>query len=239
METSKGKQTKELINNVHSREELECMIKAMKQASSTFYGLSIMVGNHTFIEFTGLMNEYIKMCEEALDQGIDFTQCNVHTGQSLPMEFHHAAYLGEKLGCIYSTSIADNADIKHSFLTAMGLSQPTERATKQMIHKPSLEEVAGRYNDYIHNFTAENFTGEDVYPLRTDRMEAGCESWANEARHLLWMLKTIQEDSSMSDTKIMRWLCFVQGVLWSRGVLGIGQAKADNYKILNEGSISQ
>lgn len=48
------------------------------------------IGNHPFIEFTGLMNEYIVMCENALAQGIDFTETSIHgDGKPLPMREHN------------------------------------------------------------------------------------------------------------------------------------------------------
>ena len=99
-----------------SKEELEEMVAAMHAASERFYGAAIHIGNHAFIEFTGLMNEYIKLCAEAILQGIDFTECSRHTGQALPMANHHAAYLAEKLACIYGESLT--GELREAFLTA-------------------------------------------------------------------------------------------------------------------------
>src|SRR5690242_4567859 len=95
----------ETLEGTYSTEELQEMIRQMKQASALFYKQAIHIGNHAFIEFTGLINEYINLCEEALEQGIDFTTCNVHLGRALPVADRHAAYLGEKLGCIYGTAL--------------------------------------------------------------------------------------------------------------------------------------
>lgn len=53
--------------------ELAEIIKQMRQLSNQFYVGAITIGNHPFIEFTGLMNEYIEACKEALKEGIDFT----------------------------------------------------------------------------------------------------------------------------------------------------------------------
>lgn len=74
----------------------------MRLASHAFYGLAIQTGCHPFIEFTGLMNEYIKCCERAHEQGIDFTACNAHTGNALPMKSFEVAYVNEKLECIFT-----------------------------------------------------------------------------------------------------------------------------------------
>lgn len=83
------------------------MIEKMHAATSAFYRDAVRIGNHPFIEFTGLMNEYIKLCEEALALGIDFTETSIHGGgAALPMKGHHRRYLEEKLDCIYGVSLA-------------------------------------------------------------------------------------------------------------------------------------
>jgi len=97
----------------YSKEELEEMVTKMRSASNAFYGMACATGNHAFIEFTGLMNEYIKVCQEAVEVGVDFTECTAHTGKMLPMKGYHADYLGEKLECIYGPSLkaGENAEI--------------------------------------------------------------------------------------------------------------------------------
>ena len=90
--------------------ELRDCIKKMQNVSDAFYQGAINTGNHAFIEFCGLMNEYIKVCYDALNEGIDFTMANKHTGQALPLKMHHSAYLGEKIGCIYGEMLADPAN---------------------------------------------------------------------------------------------------------------------------------
>jgi len=86
----------------HSVPERIVMLRRMKDASHVFYGLAVQAGCHPFIEFTGLMNEYIKCCEEAHISGIDFADCNKHVGQQLPMPDHSIAYVNEKLECIFT-----------------------------------------------------------------------------------------------------------------------------------------
>lgn len=76
-------------------------IKSMHTASQIFYHFATRIGNHPFIEFTGLINEYIKLCEEAHAQGIDFSECSAHSGKELPMHHHNLAYINEKLDCIF------------------------------------------------------------------------------------------------------------------------------------------
>lgn len=82
------------------------MLAQMSAASSVFYASAIRIGCHPFIEFTGLMNEYIKCCRTAHEAGIDFTDCNVHTGQPLPMREFEVDYVNEKLACIYTGCVA-------------------------------------------------------------------------------------------------------------------------------------
>jgi hypothetical protein len=82
--------------------ELQRAIEQMHAASSLFYSMAFRIGNHPFIEFTGLINEYIKCCENALGQGIDFTLCSTHTGLKLPMRSFEVDYINEKLECIFT-----------------------------------------------------------------------------------------------------------------------------------------
>ena len=90
----------------YTDEELAAMIAKMELASSAFYNDARRTGCHPFIEFAGLMNEYINMCREALTQGQDFTETSIHgSGQPLPMKGHHRQYLTEKLECIYGYSL--------------------------------------------------------------------------------------------------------------------------------------
>lgn len=84
-----------------TKAELEVCIAKMKAASSAFYVAAIHCeGNHAFIEFTGLMNEYIAVCEDRMREGIDFRFVNKHCG-NMALEPYRLAYLNEKIDCIY------------------------------------------------------------------------------------------------------------------------------------------
>lgn len=96
------------------------MLRMMQDTSNAFYRQATGIGCHPFIEFCGLMNEYIKLCREAHMKGIDFTETSAHSGKALPMATYEAAYLGEKLGCIYGPSLKDAAN-KREFLVSAGL----------------------------------------------------------------------------------------------------------------------
>lgn len=90
---------------MYTKDERDKMILAMRKASEIFYSQAVHIGNHPFIEFTGLLNEYIQLCELANKQNIDFTQCNRHTGLELPMPEHCRNYINEKLECIFTGRI--------------------------------------------------------------------------------------------------------------------------------------
>ncbi len=85
-------------------EERQIALDRMQKASDVFYRDAISIGNHPFIEFAGLMNEYIAACRAAHANGIDFTQCNAHNGLMLPLPPVMSDYINEKLECIFSGS---------------------------------------------------------------------------------------------------------------------------------------
>lgn len=73
---------------------------------------------------------------------------------------------------------------------------------------------------------AERFVGgfpsEGAFPTREAAL-----------RHLLWMISEIKQQVSVLETaeeaeKIMRWLGFVQGVLWMSGTKSINEMRDDN-----------
>ena len=92
-------------------EEREGALLEMQRASSAFYLLAIHIGVHPFIEFCGLMNEYIKACEDAHIQGIDFSECDIHTNKLLPLASFRVNYINEKLDCIFTGRFIINNDI--------------------------------------------------------------------------------------------------------------------------------
>lgn len=82
-------------------EERAHILNRMRAASNAFYAAAAHAGCHAFIEFTGLMNEFIKLCEDAEQQGTDWVHANVHGDVHLPFKPYHVEYLSEKLECIY------------------------------------------------------------------------------------------------------------------------------------------
>lgn len=89
----------------YSTEERQAILERMRVASSMFYMMATRAGCHAFIEFAGLMNEFIKVCADADAQGIDWVHANVHGSVRLPFAPYHIAYLSEKLECIYGKRI--------------------------------------------------------------------------------------------------------------------------------------
>lgn len=90
---------------MHTEAELKAILDNMRDISGRFYASAVHVGNHPFIEFCGLMNEYIECCRDAMKDGIDFTDCNTHTGRPLPINSIRMKYLNEKLECIFNGAI--------------------------------------------------------------------------------------------------------------------------------------
>lgn len=91
-------------NAVYSKKELEEMIVKMKVASIVFYNTAQQIGNHAFIEFAGLMNEYINVCSDALSEGEDFTTFNIHSGKSMIKDYQRE-YMQEKIECIFGVPL--------------------------------------------------------------------------------------------------------------------------------------
>lgn len=90
------------------------VLRRMRWASDNFYAMAVQAGCHAFIEFTGLMNEFIVLCTAAEKEGVDWVHANVHGDIHLPFKPHHVAYLSEKLECIYGKAIrlAENGTSK-------------------------------------------------------------------------------------------------------------------------------
>lgn len=100
-QTLLGGARRELPDSPQTPEEI---LEAMKIASNNYYREAIATNCHTFIEFTGLINEYIKICERNLKQrGVDFTKTSVHCpGEpELQIEDWELKYINDKLGCIF------------------------------------------------------------------------------------------------------------------------------------------
>ena len=68
------------------------------------------------------MNEYLLACAQAHAQGIDFSECNRHSGQALPLHPVMSDYINEKLECIFSGAKA--LDVSATVPVSMPVSMP-------------------------------------------------------------------------------------------------------------------
>jgi hypothetical protein len=76
-------------------------LKRMWLVADEFYKGAAHTNCHAFIEFTGLLREYCKVCEENLARGIDFRELNGHRSQRMELQPHEIDYFNEKLNCIF------------------------------------------------------------------------------------------------------------------------------------------
>lgn len=88
-----------------TKQECEASLTVMNDASQNFYNAAVRADNHAFIEWTGLINEYIKRCEDALANGQDFRHINKHAGKGMAVPGFALNYLNEKLGCIFGGAV--------------------------------------------------------------------------------------------------------------------------------------
>lgn len=111
---------KNVKSNNYSPEELATMLEKMKAVCQTFYWQAANTGCHTFIEFTGLMNEFIKVCEQSAAAGVDFANASTHTGKPLVVYTYNAAYIVEKLDCIFGPTIKSSPEVRAEFAKILG-----------------------------------------------------------------------------------------------------------------------
>jgi hypothetical protein len=104
-------------------EKRELMLKQMEQLTEAFYWRAFQIGCHPFIEFCGVMTEYLKVAQAAHEAGIDFTNTTAHSGFPLPIQPYNAKYLGDKIGCIYGPAL-QKPENRQAFLEAIGLTRP-------------------------------------------------------------------------------------------------------------------
>lgn len=109
------------IGDHHTPEELQTMLERMSKLTEHFYWPAMQIGCHGFIEFCGLMNEYIAVCRSTMAKGIDFTASNTHSENALVMESYQVAYFAEKFDCIFGPSLRANPSSRVIIEEALGL----------------------------------------------------------------------------------------------------------------------
>jgi len=100
-------------------EEREVALKQMTAAKDEFYKWAVNVRNHPFIEFAGLMHEYIQIARGAQEEGIDFSDATAHHEIALPIKNFQADYLGEKFDCIFGPMFRQNPEAWEIFKRRM------------------------------------------------------------------------------------------------------------------------
>ena len=92
-------------------------LEAMSRASKAFYAAAVATGCHAFIEFAGLMNEYINICADMSREGDhSWLVANTHTNKPLKMHAFQMKYLTEKLNCIYGPSLRASLEFAKALL---------------------------------------------------------------------------------------------------------------------------
>jgi hypothetical protein len=98
------------------RRELETMIDRMCDLITQFYHSAVQIGNHPFLEWTGVMNEYVRLCINALAEGIDFANANIHSRGVLPVYEFNVDYFAEKTRCIFGNTLTAQPELARVFL---------------------------------------------------------------------------------------------------------------------------
>jgi hypothetical protein len=73
----------------------------MEAAANQFYMLATATDCYAYIEFSGLMREYCKVCRENLARGIDFRELNGPPSQRMILQPHQIDCFNEKLNFIF------------------------------------------------------------------------------------------------------------------------------------------
>lgn len=82
----------------------------MEAAADQFYTLAVATNCHAYIEFTGLLREYCKVCRENLARGIDFRELNGHRSERMELQPYELHYFQEKLNCIFQGLLVVKAE---------------------------------------------------------------------------------------------------------------------------------
>lgn len=110
-------------NQQHTPKQREQKLAQMRYAIDSFYSFAQVTEVHTFLEFAGFMSEYVKQCAKMHELGKDFVTEPIELCESPE---HAAAYIGEKLNCVYGPTLREPANLR-AFLAALGVElQPVQ-----------------------------------------------------------------------------------------------------------------
>ena len=85
----------------YNKEELQAITLKMREVANRVYPLLQSCNVHAFIEFNGLMQKYVDLCQRAADEGVDFVMFNTHNDKSFEVQEHDVVYMAEKFDCIF------------------------------------------------------------------------------------------------------------------------------------------
>lgn len=103
----------------YTPEELQSLCRNMRQTANAIYPMLIACHVHPFIEFNGLMQKYVDICEYAAEKGIDFPLASEHSGEAIPVHEHDMLYLAEKLRCIFGPVLDEDSKARRAFIQGM------------------------------------------------------------------------------------------------------------------------
>lgn len=78
------------------KEALEKIIERMEICTDVFYPMAQRAECHPFLEFNGIMREYIELCRDSLEQNVDFIE-----DWPKSVKLYRLEYMAEKLNCIF------------------------------------------------------------------------------------------------------------------------------------------
>jgi hypothetical protein len=96
---NRNRESKEMANEMTTTAQES--LNRMWRAGNQFYQAATETECYAFIEFTGLLREYCKVCQENLARGIDFRELNGHRSQRMELQPYEIDYFNEKLNCIF------------------------------------------------------------------------------------------------------------------------------------------
>ncbi len=101
------------------------------------------------------------------------------------------------------------------------------------MHTPTYLEVLDRYAQCYRHATPQR----DVRPQVPMAAAGHPDDTLDQLRHLAHMHQQMREFvATRRHDKAMRWLNWMQGVLWSLGYVSLDECRDDTYRILNDGA---
>ena len=103
-------------------ERTSACLLALDALGVALYAAAANIGVHPVIEFTGLLRTYTAQVKAAVKSGVPLHEISgVHGDRVLPFTSGQAAYIAEKLDCIWGESLRQDAQAAHVvFYTLLG-----------------------------------------------------------------------------------------------------------------------